>query len=108
MRKINEMLEKIDALISVTNTINVNGKFAIDDLRRSNEKLADIICELKAKNAVLERDNEVLVNVLMLKGDTEVVIYRGKRYGVMDRTVKDTPGDIETLDLNCIIKEEDV
>lgn len=44
---------------------------ALDSLWHLNEKSSDIICELKAKNAVLERDNELLINALMLKGDKE-------------------------------------
>lgn len=109
MRKINEMLKKLDAVDSLW---HLNEKMlkkldALDSLWHLNEKSSDIICELKAKNAVLERDNELLINTLMLKGDTEVIIYRGKRYKIMDRLVKDTPNDIETLDVNCIITIEE-
>lgn len=100
MRKIDEVLERLDLLKRLL--YQIENELAY---KKANEKQADMICELTAKNAVLERDNDLLINALNLKGDTEIIFYRGKRYRVANRAVQTASDEIEKLDISCAIDE---
>lgn len=100
MRKIDEVLEGLGLLKRLL--YQIENELAY---KKANEKQAYMICDLTAKNALLERDNDLLVNALQLKGDTEIVIYRGKCYRVANRVVQTAPDEIEKLDISCFIDE---
>lgn len=86
MRKIDEVLERLK---------KIEYYFNEDEIR-----------DLMAKNAVLERDKELLIAALISKGDTDIIVYNGKYYRVCNKTLNESVGECETLDVNCVLIEK--
>ncbi len=102
MRKIDEVLDRLGTLKCLLHQI-------VNELayKKANEKQSDMIRDLTAKNAVLERDNDLLVNALKLKGDTKCIMYKGRRYMIEDIAAYEsqTQGEVDSVEMRCFAIE---
>ena len=103
MRKIDRVLERVDALERCFR----DHTRVEPNLYENLKKQENTIRTLTAENAVLKRDNELFAAALVLKGDTKCIMYKGRRYMVEDIAAYESQcqGEIDSVEMRCLAIE---